>query len=312
MTKSLSTSCLLLVLLYVAIICLVTTWQPTADAFGVVELLPLSRRPPLLSTLNRRCLDVRTTTKTTRLFLSKSDGSDSKRKRRVRRKSEESTESDENASTSTSPSSTGSNNNNSPEPSSNTAEVLKPRDETRVAMKVTDVRELVGQKKKPANTNSNSNASNLSSQPATMPSQQSPSSSVAKSTTTTTSSSSSLDDSLERLLADAREMQAAAQNKDDDSNGSTSDSSVTATVRNAISTLVTVDFFVVCAFLVWFLAGVFCSTVLKNDAVQIAFNGIFQALVQPALGILMIAALADAVFKKDDEDDNNSGGGGNN
>ena len=61
------------------------------------------------------------------------------------------------------------------------------------------------------------------------------------------------------------------------------------------------DFFVVCGFLVWFLAGIFASSVLDNDAIQIAFNGVFESLVQPALGILMLAALADAVSKQDDE-----------
>jgi hypothetical protein len=40
---------------------------------------------------------------------------------------------------------------------------------------------------------------------------------------------------------------------------------------------------------------------LQDDTVQIAFNGIFQPVVQPALGVLMIAAISDAVLKGDDK-----------
>ena len=79
-------------------------------------------------------------------------------------------------------------------------------------------------------------------------------------------------------------------------------------IRNALSTLVIADFFVVCFFLLWFLAGIFASYVLKNDDVQIAFNGLFQPVVQPALGILMIAAIADRVFAPQEVDE---GGGVN-
>ena len=78
--------------------------------------------------------------------------------------------------------------------------------------------------------------------------------------------------------------------------------SIPQSVRNAISTIITVDFFVVCGFLVWFLAGIFCSSVLEDDTVQIAFNSNFETLVQPALGILMIAAIAGNFFKEEEEE----------
>jgi hypothetical protein len=52
-------------------------------------------------------------------------------------------------------------------------------------------------------------------------------------------------------------------------------------IFEVISTIVTVDFFLVLALLVWFLAGIFCSYVLKDDAVQIAFNMNFERLTQP-------------------------------
>lgn len=76
-------------------------------------------------------------------------------------------------------------------------------------------------------------------------------------------------DSLEQLLADARRMREATgetEEKDDEI-------SIPNILRNVIQTIVTVDFFFVCVLLLWFLAGIFCSYVLKSDDVQIAFNG---------------------------------------
>jgi hypothetical protein len=83
--------------------------------------------------------------------------------------------------------------------------------------------------------------------------------------------------------------------------------SLPGAARSAISTLITVDFFLICGFLLWFLAGIFASTVLQNDSVQIAFNGIFQPVVQPALGVLMIGSIASAVFKGDEDDKKGDG-----
>jgi hypothetical protein len=105
----------------------------------------------------------------------------------------------------------------------------------------------------------------------------------------------SLDDSLKQLLADAREMRQDVGSGEEDGSVSIPDS-----FRNILSTIVTIDFFVVCALLVWFLAGIFASYVLKNDAVQIAFNGIFQPVVQPALGILMIGSAAGGMYLSED------------
>jgi len=75
-------------------------------------------------------------------------------------------------------------------------------------------------------------------------------------------------------------------------------------VKGAISTLITVDFFLILGFLAWFVLGVISSTMFKNDAIQIAFNGIFQPLVQPALGILMIGSVAGGAFGKDEDKPN--------
>ena len=107
------------------------------------------------------------------------------------------------------------------------------------------------------------------------------------------------DDPLARMLRDARAMENGAN---DDATGE-SGSSLTAKVQNVISTIVTVDFFVVCALLVWFLVGIGASAVAKDDTIQIAFNNIFEPVVQPALGVLMIASISDAVLKPKEDDE---------
>lgn len=118
------------------------------------------------------------------------------------------------------------------------------------------------------------------------------------------------DDPLARLLLDAKEMQEQANNDRDNnrdmdnSSNSQSGTSLVAALQQVMSTIVTIDFFFVLALLAWFLAGIFCSAVWKDDGVQIAFNNNFERITQPALGVLMIAALSDAVLKRDEDDDN--------
>jgi hypothetical protein len=107
-------------------------------------------------------------------------------------------------------------------------------------------------------------------------------------------------DSLQQLLQDARDMQALEQ-ADSTTDLSNNNDDQGLSLRSMLSTIVTVDFFVVCGFLLWFLAGIFCSYILKDDGVQIAFNSNFQAFVQPALGILMIGSIAGSVLGNDDE-----------
>ena len=101
-------------------------------------------------------------------------------------------------------------------------------------------------------------------------------------------------DDLKRLLADAKRLRGQSDEVESQEPGFGS------SLKEIFSTIVTIDFFVICGFLVWFIAGVFCSVVLKNDTVQIAFNGIFQPLVQPALGILMIGSLGSALTNSED------------
>eukprot|EP00591_Stephanopyxis_turris_P001114 CAMPEP_0195522244 /NCGR_PEP_ID=MMETSP0794_2-20130614/20194_1 /TAXON_ID=515487 /ORGANISM="Stephanopyxis turris, Strain CCMP 815" /LENGTH=323 /DNA_ID=CAMNT_0040651951 /DNA_START=75 /DNA_END=1046 /DNA_ORIENTATION=+ len=115
-------------------------------------------------------------------------------------------------------------------------------------------------------------------------------------------SSSGDNNNLDALLADARRMRAESgkTNNGDDILG---DFSIGDSVKNVISTIITVDFFVVCGLLLWFLAGIFCSYVIKDDTVQIAFNNRFETVVQPALGVLMIGSAAGALFKSPEDEE---------
>ena len=110
--------------------------------------------------------------------------------------------------------------------------------------------------------------------------------------------SSTGDSSLEALLADAKRMRAKEAEEKSEADGP----SIPSAIKSVISTIVTIDFFVVCALLAWFLAGIFCSYVIKDDTVQIAFNGIFEPVVQPALGILMIGSAAGAAFQEPEKE----------
>jgi len=113
-----------------------------------------------------------------------------------------------------------------------------------------------------------------------------------------------LDDSLAQLLDDAAIM--TEEEKEamreggflNDSEGS----GIKEMIGNTLSTIVTADFFVVLAFLGWFLLGIFCSYILKDDTIQIAFNNNFETLVQPALGVLMIATIGGNFFKGDEQE----------
>jgi len=122
-------------------------------------------------------------------------------------------------------------------------------------------------------------------------------------TSSFTSSSSSSSSSLDDILADARRLR--QEQKDAIASGAPDpeELSIPKLLKGAISNIVTVDFFLVCGLLAWFLGGIFCSYVLKDDTVQIAFNMQFERVVQPALGILMIGAAAGAVFKEPSEDE---------
>lgn len=106
---------------------------------------------------------------------------------------------------------------------------------------------------------------------------------------------------LEQLLVDAKSMRTDKIEQTGEDFKVESPTSL----KNILSTIVTADFFFVCALLVWFLVGIFCSSILKDDTIQIAFNSNFQMIAQPALGLLMVGSAASAFFKEETEDDVN-------
>mmetsp|Transcript_28903 Transcript_28903/g.52893 ORF Transcript_28903/g.52893 Transcript_28903/m.52893 type:complete len:330 (-) Transcript_28903:1280-2269(-) len=116
--------------------------------------------------------------------------------------------------------------------------------------------------------------------------------------------------SMDDLLAEARSLvsgdketaESFGLSEDEATLGGDEALSIPDLIIKGISTLVTADFFVVIGLLLWFLAGIFCSYILKDDTVQIAFNNNFEPVVQPALGVLMIGSALGAVFNKDEED----------
>lgn len=111
-------------------------------------------------------------------------------------------------------------------------------------------------------------------------------------------------DSLEQLLADARSFRVDEDKKDAEEEGDEEGSGkqIIETISGVISTIVTIDFFVVIALLLWFLAGIFGQYALKDETIQIAFNNIFESVVQPALAVLMLGSAAGAAFRKDEEE----------
>lgn len=109
------------------------------------------------------------------------------------------------------------------------------------------------------------------------------------------------DATLDQLLADAKKLRGDTES--DDEKGALEGVSIPSGIKGAISTIVTIDFFFVLGLLAWFLTGIFVRSAFGNDAVQIAFNNNFELIVQPALGVLMIASAAGSFFNEPEEDD---------
>jgi len=116
----------------------------------------------------------------------------------------------------------------------------------------------------------------------------------ATTTTMTTKLSSTSknngDDKLKTLLDDAKRLRASEPK---------TEGNAMLKIRDIISTVVAVDFFVVFGFLIWFITGAVSSSIVKDDTIQLAFNALFQPVVQPAIGILMIASIASGVTGQD-------------
>jgi hypothetical protein len=148
--------------------------------------------------------------------------------------------------------------------------LLKPRMESNVALSVPDVRNLDGTQHFEQETSSNLSASGMISSLTSFfdnsRENSSKRSSELKTLEQSLTESKDLEsmDLFQRMLVDAKEMEADSSSDELSGSGSNGDNddSVGSKIRNLISTLVTVDFFVVCGFLAWFLAGIFASYVL--------------------------------------------------
>jgi hypothetical protein len=152
---------------------------------------------------------------------------------------------------------------------------LKPRPDGPVQLQVFNVRDVVaGRTSSEASSDVNVPSTRRASVAATTPSRLG----GGGGGSTSSSSGSSIKDmlpasSLEQLLEDARSMQQDGSSSSSLIQGSDEeDGSLKAKARQILSTIVTADFFIVMAFLLWFLAGIFASSIIKDDTIQIAFN----------------------------------------
>lgn len=79
---------------------------------------------------------------------------------------------------------------------------------------------------------------------------------------------------------------------------SVGEESLASGAKDVISTIITVDFFVVIAFMLWFIAGVVSSYGFSNSFLLDQFNDKWTPVVQPALGVLMGGTIAGGVLSK--------------
>lgn len=132
---------------------------------------------------------------------------------------------------------------------------LQPRARAPVTLAVKDVRGLVG----------GASSAQVTSVPATVSNKDSPPVTTDVLLQAPTDRTAP-DDAFAQLLRDAERM------KEESGDNGGGDESLKVKARNILSTIVTADFFVVCGFLLWFLAGIGFRAVFNDDSVQIAFN----------------------------------------
>ncbi|CAM9781332.1 unnamed protein product, partial [Hapterophycus canaliculatus] len=72
----------------------------------------------------------------------------------------------------------------------------------------------------------------------------------------------------------------------------TAGESIASGAKNVISTIISIDFFVVIAFMLWFIAGVVSSYGFGETFLLDQFNDKWTPVVQPALGVLMGGTIA--------------------
>ena len=177
---------------------------------------------------------------------------------------------------------------------------LKPRDDAPVQLEVTNI--LASDAPSEPSTVSQI-SSMLSSVMGSKEEESKPRAASSESSVASSFESRPLDDSMSQLLEDARMM--TEEEKENKKGGILSDeegTGVKSMIGEVLSTIVTADFFLVCGFLLWFLLGIFARSVFNDDTIQIAFNNNFEKFVQPALGVLMIAALGGNFFKEKEEE----------
>ncbi len=78
----------------------------------------------------------------------------------------------------------------------------------------------------------------------------------------------------------------------------TAGESMASGAKDIISTIISIDFFVVIAFMLWFIAGVVSSYGFSNTFLLDQFNDKWTPVVQPALGVLMGGTIAGGVVSK--------------
>jgi hypothetical protein len=200
---------------------------------------------------------------------SSSDSVTSRRKKRVRRKD-----------TIDEPISMVSSNSIQPPPPPIQQQIaLKPREDSRVTIKVTDIRELTQTENEGISNKKNSpsiSAPDFIASRTSKPSIDDDRTASRNKFTKSTSLISNGDgddvdyesmDPIQRMLFDAKQMQLDEKTSNNDGannqQSDSSESSIGSRIRGVVSTIVTIDFFIVCGFLLWFLAGIFSSYILK-------------------------------------------------
>jgi hypothetical protein len=163
-----------------------------------------------------------------------------------------------------------------PKPTAVESAKLKPRQDGPVQLQVLNVRDVVaGRTSSEATPDATVSSTRRASVASTTPSRLS--GGGGSTSSSSKGSGSSIKDllptsSLEQLLEDARSMQQDGSSSSSLEDSADDDGSLKAKARKILSTIVTADFFIVMAFLLWFLAGIFASSIIKDDTIQIAFN----------------------------------------
>ena len=163
---------------------------------------------------------------------------------------------------------------------------LKPRNDAPVQLEIKNVSELVSGKSSSTKTTTTTTPVSASS-PTTS---DTPTTNIPKAADTNQNN-----DSLQQLLEDARRMKAEERGE---SSGGVGDffsdeegTDLKETIRNILSTIVTADFFIVCAFLLWFLAGILWRAAFNDDTVQIAFNSKFCCVLRRRSYVMVLWVL---------------------